>query len=169
MTNDPAATIRVSPMPIVRAVWSVPYQSMSDEPTGEPSHSWRPIIDPTDENGPNVIAAVFDADIAGEFAAPNSAVMREYPVNVPISDPLIDVGVPAARPAHSAFGRGGFPAPCKHQSRYALLRSSCYLRGLFIPRFPPVARRFGLSHLLLHSRRAGRSWADYRWGSLPSL
>lgn len=109
-------------MPMVRAVCSVPYHSMLDDATGEPSHNCRPKIEPTDENGPNVIAAVFDAEPAGDAAAPNSAVMREYPVSVPISEPDTDVGVPAARPAHSATGRVGV-APCKHQSKYALSKS----------------------------------------------
>ena len=101
---------------MVLAVNSVPYQSMSDDATGEPSHNCRPKIDPFDENGPKVIAAVLDAEPAGEAAAPNKAVTREYPVCVPISEPETDVGVPAARPAQTAPGRDGV-APFRHQSR----------------------------------------------------
>ena len=118
-------------MPIVRAVCKVPYHSMSDEPTGEPSHNWMPRMDPTDENGPNVIAAELEAVPSGEVACENNAVTREYPVKVPISDPETEVGVPAARPAHNAFGRAGV-APCKHQSRYALERSfRCYRLAVY--------------------------------------
>ena len=62
---------------MVRAVCSVPYHSMSEEATGEPSQICKPRIDPVDENGPNVMAAVLDADPAGEAPAPNSAVTRE--------------------------------------------------------------------------------------------
>ena len=54
---------------MVRAVCSVPYHSMSDEPTGEPSQSWMPKMDPVDENGPKVMAAVLEADPAGDAAA----------------------------------------------------------------------------------------------------
>ena len=77
MTNAPAAMTNESPTRIVRAVCNVPYQSMSDEPTGEPSHNCNPRIEPTDENGPNVMAAVLDADPCGDAAAPNNAVTRE--------------------------------------------------------------------------------------------
>lgn len=76
MMRAPAAMMRVSPTPMVRAVWSVPYHSMSDEPTGEPSHNWRPRIDPVEENGPKVMAAEFDAVPRGEVAAENRAVIR---------------------------------------------------------------------------------------------
>jgi hypothetical protein len=68
--------ISVSPTPKVRAVCSVPYHSMSELPTGEPSHSWMPRIEPVEENGPKVIAAVLEAVPSGEVAAENSAVMR---------------------------------------------------------------------------------------------
>ena len=121
-TNAPAAMMRVSPTPMVRAVCKVPYHNISDEATGDPSHNWIPRMDPVDENGPNVIAAELEAVPSGEVAAENSAVIREYPVKVPISDPETEVGVPAANPAHSAAGRVGL-APPRHQSRYAFERS----------------------------------------------
>ena len=77
MVSAPAAMTNESPTRIVRAVWSVPYQSMSEDPTGLPSQSCRPRIDPLDENGPKVMAAVLEADPAGDAAAPNKAVTRE--------------------------------------------------------------------------------------------
>lgn len=105
-----------------------------------------------DENGPKVIAAVLDAEPAGDAAALNNAVTREYPVSVPISEPDTEVGVPAARPAHKFDGRVGV-APCKHQSSIAFDKSVfVLLRGLFIPRVPPVARRIGLYHHLERCR-----------------
>lgn len=107
MVSAPAAKTSESPTRMVRAVCSVPYQSMLDEATGEPSHSWRPRIEPFEENGPKVMPAVLEAEFCGDAAAPKSAVTREYPVRVPISDPLTEVGVPAARPAQSAEGRVG--------------------------------------------------------------
>ena len=77
MVNAPTATTRESPTKMVRAVCSVPYHNMSDDATGEPSHNCKPRIDPVEENGPKVMAAVLEAEPAGELAAPNKAVMRE--------------------------------------------------------------------------------------------
>ena len=77
MMRPPAATTRESPTRIVLAVNNVPYHSMSDEPTGEPSHNCSPRMEPVDENGPKVIAALLDAEPAGDCAAANNAVIRE--------------------------------------------------------------------------------------------
>lgn len=73
-------------------------------------------MEPVEEKGPKVIAAELEAVPSGDVAAENKAVMREYPVKVPISEPETEVGVPAARPAHNAFGRAGV-APCNAQSK----------------------------------------------------
>jgi hypothetical protein len=77
MISAPAAMMSVSPTPTVLAVCSVPYQSMLDDATGEPSHSWMPRIEPVELNGPKVIAAELEAVPSGDVAAENNAVTRE--------------------------------------------------------------------------------------------
>lgn len=50
-----------------------------------------------DENGPNVMAAEFDADPAGDAPAAKAAVWREQPEPVVISLPDTLVGDPSER------------------------------------------------------------------------
>ena len=74
MSRFPGATTRVSPGRTVLAVNSVPYQSSLPEKIDTVSYSSRPWIAFEEENGPNVMPAVLDAEPAGEAAAPNKAV-----------------------------------------------------------------------------------------------
>lgn len=69
--NAAEAMTSESPMPTVLAVASVPYQSKLPEFSVDTvSHRVMPVIDAADENGPNVMAAVFVAEPPGDAAAP---------------------------------------------------------------------------------------------------
>ncbi len=62
----------------VFAAANVPYQSMVDEATGEPSQMVIPRADPVDEKGPNVMTPLLEQlALLNVDAGPNDAVTRE--------------------------------------------------------------------------------------------
>src|SRR5215475_1565245 len=74
MSSDPALMTNVSPGNTVRAVSSVPNHQMFPEKMLIVSVITKPWMAFEELNGPNVIAAVFDALPAGDAAALKSAV-----------------------------------------------------------------------------------------------
>jgi len=88
------------------------------------SQSWIPLNVAAVRPGPNVIAALFETEPAGEDAAGNGQVCRVQPEPVPTSEPEVEDGAPSESPTPQFVGRVGV-APPQTQSSMAFWASKC--------------------------------------------